>query len=95
MPAFLCRVRYSIMLDQSDLKGFNPGPCLADAEEMREADAWGDPGLLVSRRWVRVVADDGRDYAPEVQRGRYRVRPGMGLVGALAWDGFEGGEAGA
>ena len=95
MPEFLCRTRYSVLLDQSDLKGFNPGPCMADAEEMREPDAWGDPGRLVSRRWVKVLANDGRDYVAEVVRSRYRIRPGMELIGALAWDGFEGGEVGA
>lgn len=96
MPAYLCRVRYSVQLGQTNLKGYDPGSCIGEAEELREPDAWGDPGPLVSRRWVRVVGTrDGRDYVRELARGYYQLRRGMEQVGPLVWDGFEGGETGA
>lgn len=94
MPAFPCHVRYTFTVSQSDLKAWWPGGCTGEAEELREPDAWGDPGAVVSRRWIQVSAQNGRDVTDAVIRGHYR--PGrLDPVGAVSWLVVDGWEAGA
>ena len=94
MP-FLCRTRYSLTVTvNSGSLSDSPGACVGEACEWREPDAWGDPGELVKRKWIRVVDGRGRDVRPGLANRRFRIQT-MDRVGALAWDGVEGGEAGA
>lgn len=80
-----CRVRYRFNVDQSNLTGRNPGVLDALAEEERMPDEWGEPGVLLKRRWVSAVAGDGRDYASALNHGQHRPRGRLEPIGGVMW----------
>lgn len=85
----LCRVRYSILTWQSNLKAASPDPCTGEAEEWREPDEWGDPGELVRRKWIRIEDYAGRNITANMARRQYNIRH-LDVIGKLAWEHGEG-----
>lgn len=82
--AYLCHVRYSLLLSQANLAAATPRGVVGEAEEWREPDEWGDPGPLVKRRWTRIVDGRGQVITGQCNRRPYTIRT-MDLIGTLTW----------
>ncbi|KAF1709762.1 hypothetical protein CSC70_08675 [Pseudoxanthomonas kalamensis DSM 18571] len=83
-----CRVRYTFTTTSSRQHADPPGFCTGLAEEIREPDDAGQPGRLVSRYWLRAIAEDGQDIAERLNSGYFRISS-LDLIGTLAWDTVE------